>query len=381
MTKSVKRRVWFCALVAFIALAVFAMDLYRFANSPFIQAESQRDFYLKPGLGMQALGHDLVRAGLIKSHQRHYLRLLIELNRDTYRLKAGEYRIMPGMTPLDFLNELVAGKVVYRRLTIIDGWTFKQLRLSLEDNPYLENDLSNESNNALIKLLDLKHHSLEGMFFPDTYTYTRGSSALSILAWAHQEMMHRLKTLWQHRATDLPYKTPYQALTAASLIEKETALPSEAPQISGVIVRRLQKRMRLQFDPTVIFSLGDKYNGKLSKKDLRTASPYNTYTTYGLPPGPIALPGENALYAAMHPDDSDNLYFVATGNGGHTFSATLQTHNKAVKRYIAHLRRTQASSRPKGLPYAPFKLDKFPTVIQGCYYSKALCAIVRTLGE
>lgn len=317
-----------------ISLAGFAYDLYHFANSPLLSNNESIDYVLKPGLGIQAFSNDLIHLGIIKPHQRYYLRLLIKLRGDTMALKSGEYRLQPNATPDDIIDQMVQGRVLYHDFTIVDGWTFRDLKQALALNPFIKHTIKQYSNKAILKKLQIKHPALEGLFYPDTYKFTRQMTDLELLAWAHQNMQKQLAEAWKNRAKGLPYQSAYQALIAASLIEKETAIPAEGSKIAGVLVRRLKKRMRLQFDPTVIYALGTHYDGRLTKQDLRIDSPYNTYRVYGLPPTPIALPSLDALQAALHPDDSHHLYFVATGTGGHVFSDTLEAHNLAVKKYI-----------------------------------------------
>jgi UPF0755 protein len=260
-------------------------------------------------------------------------RLLMRLEPRIYR--AGEYRLEPGMTPPEVLARLASGQVVQHRLTLVEGWTFRQVARALDRNPILQHrfTLSDESQwPELLDTLGIPH--LEGWFLPETYSFTRGDTDLEVLIRAHRAMRDALNAAWAERDAGLPLQSPYELLILASIIEKETALDSERGQIAGVFVRRLQKGMRLQTDPTIIYGLGDAFDGNIRRSDLETDTPYNTYTREGLPPTPIALPGQASLQAAAHPAPGDALYFVADGNGGHTFSVTLQEHQAAVDRML-----------------------------------------------
>ena len=263
-----------------------------------------------------------------------YQKLVI---RDT--LKAGVYEIRQGMSVRQVLSLISnAENAQMNRILVIEGTTFKQLIHSLKKDPLVKNTLLDLPYPEMLKELGIPYTHPEGLFAPDTYFFSKGETDRKILTDLYQRQMKALDQAWQNRAADLPYQDKYQALIMASIIEKETSLDSELQQVSGVFVRRLQQGMRLQTDPTVIYGMGDKYQGNISREDLRTPTPYNTYTQAGLPPTPIALPGKKAIQAAMHPDNSANIYFVATGNGGHKFSATLEQHNRAVQEYLSVLK-------------------------------------------
>ncbi len=251
---------------------------------------------------------------------------------DNKRIQVGAYAILPGMTPGELIHNMATGKVIVYRITFLEGWTFRRMRRELERNPNLKHTISGMTDLALRRQLHLQH-KLEGMFFPDTYLFKWGMSDFDILKEAHQHLEKILTQAWQQRARGLPYKSPYQALILASMIEQEARLNSERSQIAGVLLRRLKIRMRLQSDPTVIYGLGRPYGTTLTRQDLRFVTPYNTYRHYGLPPTPICLPSRASIIAAMHPDLSDNLYFVARGDGSHQFSATYAEHQRAVLKY------------------------------------------------
>lgn len=253
------------------------------------------------------------------------------------RIQAGEYQIAIGTSPLGLLQQLVNGQVVLYSLTIVEGWTFGQFLDALRSHPAIVN--SNTTTQAIMRELGSENVHPEGQFYPDTYSFPRGTSDIDVLRQAHSTMKKMIQSTWNRRNTT-SIESPYEMLILASIIEKETALADERHRIAGVFSRRLQRGMRLQTDPTVIYGLGDDYDGNLRRTHLQSDTPYNTYTRSGLPPTPIALPGVPALYAAVDPDKSDALYFVATGDpaGSHYFSATLEEHNEAVARYLERLR-------------------------------------------
>lgn len=259
--------------------------------------------------------------------------LLARARGEGHALRAGEYSVAPGTTVAGLLALLKSGKVLLHSLTLVDGWTFAQVRQAIEADPDLKHALAGLSDAALMARLGHPNESPEGRFYPDTYQFPKGTTDVAFLQRAYREMQSRLAAAWQQRAANLPIQTPYEALILASIVEKETAQPQERPEIAGVFVRRLEKGMRLQSDPTVIFGLGSAYAGKITYKDLRTDTPYNTYTRNGLPPTPICIPGLPAIDAVLHPAAGDALYFVARGNGTHQFSATLAEQNAAVKKY------------------------------------------------
>jgi UPF0755 protein len=252
-------------------------------------------------------------------------------------VKAGEYLLAPTLTPRGLLDLLVAGRVRLHAVTFVEGWSFAQMLATLARHPAVAHTLANETPAAIMAALGASESSPEGLFFPDTYRFARGTRDLAILAQAHAAMRSQLESAWGARASGLPFDTPYEALVLASLVEKETRIDAERSRISGVFVRRLRLGMRLQSDPTVIYGLGASFDGDLRTADLLTDTPYNTYTRAGLPPTPIAMPGAASLLAAVQPDQGDALFFVATGDGGHYFSATLAEHQRAVQRYLQRL--------------------------------------------
>jgi UPF0755 protein len=257
------------------------------------------------------------------------------------QIKAGSYELKPDTTPRRLLTQLVRGEFAQESLTIIEGWTFRQMRQAVDAAPNLKHDTARLSDKELLAKVapDASYAGPEGLFFPDTYLFAKNASDLQIYRQAHDMMMKRLKTAWEKRDPGLPYNDPYQALIMASLVEKETGQKGERAMIAGVFVNRLKTGMLLQTDPTVIYGMGDKYDGKIHKKDLETDTPYNTYTRPGLPPTPIALPGVQSLAAALAPAKTEALYFVSRGDGTSHFSSNLNEHNNAVNQY----QRKQAS--------------------------------------
>ena len=257
------------------------------------------------------------------------------------RLKVGEYAVDPGITPFVLLQRMRQGKVISYRFTIVDGWNIRQLRAALNAATPLVHQTSALDDRELMALLGHPDQHPEGRFLPETYLYSRGDSDLELLRRAHAAMERALQEAWADRAPDLPLRSPEEALILASIIEKETGIASERAEIAGVFARRLKLGMRLQTDPTVIYGIGSAYDGNIRRRDLLTDTPYNTYTRAGLTPTPIAMPGVDALRAAVDPAPGDSLYFVAVGDGSgrHVFSATLAQHNAAVARYLRQLRR------------------------------------------
>jgi UPF0755 protein len=249
-----------------------------------------------------------------------------------------------GINPRQLLDLLISGKVVNYQITFPEGLSFKEWRSILAKQPKLTKKLPGLTVQELLQQLSLGNNHPEGWFFPDTYLYTAGDSDYDILLQAYTRMRKILAEEWKNKSEDLPFSTPYEALILASIVEKETGVGSERGEIAGVFVRRLKKGMRLQTDPTVIYGLGDKYQGNITRSHLKQPTPYNTYVINGLPPTPIAMPGQDAIHAALHPVKGKSLYFVAKGDGSHYFSATFKEHVQAVKRYQLKRRSNYRSS-------------------------------------
>ena len=262
-------------------------------------------------------------------------------------LQVGEYPLEPGMTARDLLALLQRGAVLQRSVTLVEGWTFKQFRLALARAERLQHTLPETMPaEQVMTELGLGDVHPEGQFFPDTYLYTLGMSDRDVLLRAYRRMQEVLTSEWEQRQKNLPIDSAYEALILASIIERETGVPHERDEIAGVFVRRLRQGMRLQTDPTVIYGMGEQYEGRIGRADLREATPYNTYMIDGLPPTPIAMPGREAIHAALNPADGSSLYFVARGDGSHVFSDTLDEHNAAVRRYQIEQRAKDYRSSP-----------------------------------
>jgi len=320
------------ALIFGPALYFVYADYRAFLDTPLGVPASGLTLELKPGMGMADLARELQRQpGLLRSGP--YLQVYARLNRLASRLKAGEYTLAPGVTPRGLLEQIVAGRVIQHSLTVVEGWTFRQLRRALAAHPKLKQTLREATDAEIMARLGRAGEHPEGWFLPDTYHFPSGFSDEVFLRRAMAAMDRQLREAWHRRSPDSPLTIPYQALILASIVEKETALPAERPAIAGVFARRLQRGMLLQTDPTVIYGLGEAFDGNLRRADLTHDNPYNTYTQKGLPPTPIALPSAGALAAAVNPAPGDALYFVATGQGGHVFSRTLAEHNRAVRQY------------------------------------------------
>ena len=284
----------------------------------------------------------LERDGLLEGGL--WLRLHWRLNRAGQTLHGGEYRLLPGMTVNDLFENWVSGKVVQYSLTLVEGWNIRQLRSALAAQGKLEQTLAGVDDAELMRRVGEPAMHPEGRFFPDTYRYVRGMRDIDLLIQANRRLRQVLAEEWAGRAAGLPYKNEYEALIMASIIEKETGVPAERGQIAGVFVRRLEKRMRLQTDPTVIYGMGERYAGKIRRSDLREATAYNTYVISGLPPTPIAMVGREAIRAALQPEPGKTLFFVARGDGSHVFSTTLEQHMRAVREYQLKRRADYRSS-------------------------------------
>jgi len=288
-------------------------------------------YAIKPGRSLSAVIYDLYKKKII--HHPRYLLWYARINGLSNEMQAGNYLLTNELKTSDFLDNIFNGKVIQYSLAVIEGWSFKQLIEELNKHPHIKHTIDKLSPEQIMNKLGLNGIHYEGQFLPDTYLFPSQLTDIEFLKRAYKSMQQVLQQEWQQRAVTLPYKTPYEALIMASIIEKETGQASEREQIAGVFIRRLEKRMRLQTDPTVIYGMGERYKGNIRKRDLLEDTPYNTYRRPGLPPTPIALPGQKAIYAALHPAAGDALYFVARGDGSHVFSATLKEHNNAVIKY------------------------------------------------
>ncbi|WP_246194835.1 endolytic transglycosylase MltG [Allochromatium palmeri] len=333
MSKRITVLLMLIVLIAGFLAGALWRDYRCFLSMP-IQTDAERLLFDVPrGTSLRTLARRLHEQGLIQ--RPTYFIALAYLQGDQGRLKAGEYALTPDMTPPRILERLTSGRVVEYSLTLVEGWTFRQALAALDAHEVFGgSQLSALSDAEIMAELGRPDEHPEGLFFPDTYHFPRQTRALDILKRSLARMDAILAEEWAARAPNLPITTPYEALILASIIEKETGLASERARIAGVFTRRLQRGMRLQTDPTVIYGMGERYDGNIRRADLREATPYNTYVINGLPPTPIALVGREAIHAALNPEDGEELYFVAKGDGSHVFSRTLDEHNQAVRRYI-----------------------------------------------
>ncbi|MEY2863204.1 MAG: endolytic transglycosylase MltG [Pseudomonadota bacterium] len=330
------RVLWAILLLLLGACLLGAMAIWQGLYRPLSIPADGQVLRIKAGETYSGLIRDLAQRGqlrlpiLAKLYQRWFIQ-------DS--LKAGVYRLEAGQDIRQVMQRLSDGSMAQMvRVTVIEGSTFAQLRQSLAKHPDIEHTLSGFSDAAVLAQAGIAQPHPEGWFAPDTYYFAQGESDHAILRHLYQTQSQVLSQEWETRAANLPYKTPYDALIMASIVEKETGIGSERADVAAVFVNRLRIGMRLQTDPTVIYGMGAQYHGNITRKDLQTPTAYNTYTINGLPPTPIALMGRAAIHAALHPSDSTALYFVATGQGGHTFSRSLAEHNAAVARYVAALR-------------------------------------------
>lgn len=322
---------WLLVLIVGVPFCVYigAASLKSYLDTPLnLQAEEQIE--VPAGMSLTRLANQLADQGLLTLPQLFtaYARLT-----DQTAIRVGEYQLDAGINPRQLLDLLISGKVVNYQLTFPEGLSFKEWRAILAEQPKLTKKLSGLTAQELLQQLSLDIEHPEGWFFPDTYLYSAGDSDYDVLLQSHTRMRKILAEEWKSRSEGLPFNTPYEALILASIVEKETGVGSERGEIAGVFVRRLKKGMRLQTDPTVIYGLGDKYQGNITRSHLKQPTAYNTYVINGLPPTPIAMPGREAIHAALHPVKGKSLYFVAKGDGSHYFSATLKEHVQAVKRY------------------------------------------------
>jgi len=297
------------------------------------------------GATMNGLLRDFESRGVLASkRQRVYLSWYARLNGQADALQAGEYSLDPGLRAMDLTAHLASGQVVLHELTLVEGWTFAQALAAVHANAAIARTLPEngvlDAAALLMNAIGVPGQHPEGRFYPDTYRFPRGTTDVDFLRRAHRTMEQVLSQEWADRSADLPYDGPGQALTMASIVERETGLVDERGEIAGVFVRRLQKRMRLQTDPSVIYGLGAAFDGNLRKRDLLADGPYNTYTRRGLPPTPICLPGRGALHAALHPAPGKTLYFVSRGDGSHVFSETFAEHDAAVRKFQLKRRRS-----------------------------------------
>lgn len=320
-------------IVAILLLAFAAAGMATlWAWQPIIDAEQPPvAFSIKSGSSVRSVSRQIAKAGV--PVQPIMLEILARVTDKSTKMKAGSYELKPGTSPLGLLDQLVRGELAQELVVVIEGWTFKQMRQAIAAHPAIKHETTALSEQELLAKITPDYKKAEGLFFPDTYRFAKGSSDLQIYKLAHAQMMKKLNDVWAKRDPALPYKTPYDALIMASIVEKETGYRGERDMIAGVFVNRLRRGMLLQTDPTVIYGMAEQYQGNIRKRDLQTDTPYNTYIRAGLPPTPIALPGEESLHAAFNPAKTDALYFVSRGDGTSFFSKNLNDHNSAVDKY------------------------------------------------
>lgn len=344
------KKLAYSIIILFVAglltLAWLAYDIQQFMSEPMNVPEQGLVIKVDQGSNLTRIAYHLQREKVINNPR--YLTWYARWTSQANKIHIGEYKLEQGATPLALLESISKGDVIQYSITIVEGWTFKQMLEAINNNEYVEHTLNDLSNEQIMAKLGHPGEHPEGRFMPDTYHFPRGINDLVLLERAYQSMSAYLEKQWQSRDVGIPVKTPYEALILASIVEKETGLASERPAIAGVFSRRLIKRMRLQSDPTVIYGMGERYKGNIRRSDLKNDTPYNTYRNFGLPPTPIALPGRDAINAVLSPAEGDALYFVSKGDGSHYFSATLQEHNNAVIKY-------QLKGKKK--PFSSYKPD------------------------
>jgi UPF0755 protein len=320
------------------------LDYRTFANTALVVPAGGQRINIPTGSSLKSIARDLNKHGMIE--RAGMLEWMGRLQGKAGSIKAGEYQILPDTYPGQFLDMLVSGKVVQYSFTLVEGWSVRQMMTALADNNNIKHTLTDVTAESIMPAIGIRIPHGEGWFLPDTYFFVRDTTDKALLLRAHSAMFNQIDASWSSRAEGLPYESNYDALIMASIVEKETAVAAERSQIAGVFVRRLKKGMRLQTDPTVIYGMGEKYDGNIRLKDLRADTAYNTYTRNGLPPTPIAMPGVAAIEAALHPAEGTSLYFVAKGDGSHAFATTLEEHNQNVIKYQLNGRERPFSSAP-----------------------------------
>jgi UPF0755 protein len=331
-------------LLVLAGFIVTGLAAYHYLSQP-ISIADDVVFELRPGQPFGAVATELHELGVIRYPQAWKVYALV--TGSAHKIQAGEYDIRAENCPIEVLGQFTRGEVRQYAYTLVEGWTFQQVLADLQAQDKLNVVSAALTPADIMARLGASGEHPEGRFFADTYHYVAGTTDLAILARAHTQLQQVLAREWEARDVGLPYESAYQALIMASIIEKETAVPDERDEIAGVFVRRLRKNMRLQTDPTVIYGMGSAYDGNLRRRDLKSDTPYNTYVHKGLPPTPIAMVGQSAINAAVHPEEGDSLYFVAKGDGSHFFSATLDQHNRAVQEYQGRNRAKDYRSTPK----------------------------------
>jgi len=337
------KRLKLALLLLLVAGLALLFHGYRYLSQPLELAEQTIE--ITPGIGFSQISAQLQQRDIISNPL--IWKLYARITSKATRVQAGEYQLEAGITPSGLLDKMVRGDVIQHQITLVEGWSFTQLLQALAADNKLEHQLAELKRSDIMAKLGKPDEHPEGRFFPDSYQFTSGTTDVDILQRAYQRLSVILDEEWLQRDKGLPYKAAYEALIMASIVEKETGQADERAEIAGVFVRRLQKGMRLQTDPTVIYGLGDSYKGNIRRKHLKQPTPYSTYVIRALPPTPIAMVGREAIHAALHPKSGKSLYFVAKGDGSHFFSDTLEQHNRAVRRYQIQRRAEQYRSTPQ----------------------------------
>lgn len=331
MRRIIKKFLISTALISVIGISVLVVQLLRFQSAAVTLPDSEQIFVISPGSNIKTIAHQLSLKKIIDDPWLFIL--LARLKGVETRVQAGEYRLLQEQSPSDLLDVFTKGQSIQYSFSVIEGWSFRQMLQELQKNPAITSLLKEKSYAEIMAAIGYEGQHPEGLFFPDTYRFPRGTTDIQFLKRAYRLMQSQLQREWDNRAPDLPLSSSYEALILASIVEKETGVAYERPLIAGVFIQRLRKGMRLQTDPTIIYGLGESFDGKIRSRDLKKNTPYNTYLHKGLTPTPIALPGLGAIRAALNPAISEALYFVAKGDGTHQFSKTLEEHNKAVVKY------------------------------------------------
>lgn len=326
-----KKIILWLALIAILATALLVWTGWWYARQPLKVVRDSAEFTVPRGMTMRQAADKIWDSGI--RAEPLFLSTLARFSGRARQIKAGTYQVKTGITPWQLLLKLESGEVVHGSVLLVEGWTFQRIRAELEKHPDLVQDTKDLSDAEILALIDSKYKHPEGLFFPNTYKFVKGAKTSSVFAMAYRDMQIRLNEEWAGRVRDLPLKEPYHALILASIVEKETGRNADRTRIANVFINRLRVGMKLQTDPTVIYGMGDKFNGNIRRRDLETDTPWNTYTRAGLPPTPISMPGLASLRAVMNPEGGDMLYFVARGDGSSEFSRTLNEHNRAVDRY------------------------------------------------
>ena len=331
MTKLIKKLIAWTLFGSFLVIAVLVFQLLSFQHNAINLPEEATVFQIKPGSNIKIIAQEMSLQKIIDDPWLFIL--LAKLKGVETRVRAGEYLLASGQTPDDLLDTFTSGNSIQYSLTVIEGWSFRQMLDAIAQDPVIEHRLTGKADPEIMALIGYPDQHPEGMFFPDTYRFPRGTTDLDFLRRAYEVMQQHLEREWSQRDDDLPLESSYEALILASIIEKETGVAFERPLIAAVFTERLRRNMRLQTDPTIIYGLGENFDGDIRFRDLKKDTPYNTYLRAGLTPTPIALPGLDAIRAALHPAQTKALYFVSKGDGTHHFSETLEEHNAAVQRY------------------------------------------------